>query len=135
VFSPVTIGKGLSDAATGINVNNLICGFFINAAGRTFGFLKALTGGQAITFGVPNAPVTQFLAVNDKGFAVGFYIDGSGLTHGVTYNPSNGEWNTVDDPNGVGGTVLNGINDKGDAVGFYTDAAGNTHGMLVNGLQ
>lgn len=78
--------------------------------------------------------VTQFLGVNDKGFAVGFYIDASGMTHGVTYNPSNGEWNAVDDPNGVNGTTLNGINDKGDAVGFYVGAAGNTHGMLVTGL-
>jgi hypothetical protein len=134
VFAPVTIGGAPSVAATGINVNNLICGFFTNAAGRTFGFLKALTGGQAITFAVPKAPVTQFLGVNDAGLAVGFYVDADGMTHGVTYNPSNGEWNTVDDPNGVGGTVINGINDKGDAVGFYTDAAGNTHGMLVTGL-
>ena len=83
---------------------------------------------------MPNAPVTQFLGINDSGLAVGFYIDESGLSHGVTYNPANGEWNPVDDPNGVGGTVINGINDKGDAVGFYTDAAGNTHGMLVTGL-
>lgn len=56
------------------------------------------------------------------------------MTPGVTYNPSNGEWNTVDDPNGVNGTTLNGINDNGAAVGFYVHAAGNTQGMLVTGL-
>jgi hypothetical protein len=54
------------------------------------------------------------------------------LTHGVIYTPSNGQWTQLDDPNGVQGTVLNGVNDKGQIVGFYTDAAGNTHGMLVN---
>ena len=39
----------------------------------------------------------------------------------------------LDDPNGVGGTVLNGLNNNHQAVGFYTDAAGNVHGMLVTG--
>jgi hypothetical protein len=37
----------------------------------------------------------------------------------------------VDDPNGAGGTVVNGLNNRGQLVGFYTDAAGNTHGMIV----
>jgi hypothetical protein len=46
-----------------------------------------------------------------------------------------GDSNTLDDPNRVGGTLLNGVNDKGQAVGFYEDAAGNTHGMLVNGAR
>jgi len=40
-------------------------------------------------------------------------------------------WTKIDDPNGVGSTVVNGINAAGDLVGFYTDAAGNTDGMLA----
>jgi len=40
-------------------------------------------------------------------------------------------WQSIDDPNGVGSTVVNGINTAGDLVGFYTDAAGNTDGMLA----
>ena len=40
-------------------------------------------------------------------------------------------WQTIDDPNGVGTTVVNGINVAGDLVGFYTDSAGNTDGMLA----
>jgi len=40
-------------------------------------------------------------------------------------------WQTIDDPHGVGSTVVNGINAAGDLVGFYTDAAGNTDGMLA----
>jgi len=38
---------------------------------------------------------------------------------------------SIDDPNGVGSTLVNGINAAGDLVGFYTDAAGNTDGMLA----
>jgi hypothetical protein len=97
--------------------------------------LKPLTGGTATIFAVPDAAVTQFLGVNDSGIAVGFYLDSSNLSHGVVYNPANGQWSTVDDPNGIAGTVLNGINDKDDAVGFYTDAANNVHGVLVTGVE
>ena len=40
-------------------------------------------------------------------------------------------WQSIDDPNGIGSTVVNGINAAGDLVGFYTDSAGNTDGMLA----
>ncbi|HLX51461.1 MAG TPA: CHRD domain-containing protein, partial [Streptosporangiaceae bacterium] len=40
-------------------------------------------------------------------------------------------WKSIDDPNGIGSTVVNGINKAGDLVGFYTDAAGNTDGFLA----
>lgn len=32
-------------------------------------------------------------------------------------------WQSIDDPNGAGSTMVNGINTAGDLVGFYTDAA------------
>ena len=37
----------------------------------------------------------------------------------------------VDDPNGIGSTVVNGVNAAGELVGFYVDAAGNTDGFLA----
>jgi hypothetical protein len=40
-------------------------------------------------------------------------------------------WQRIDDPNGVGSTVVNGVNYAGDLVGFYTGAAGNTDGVLA----
>jgi hypothetical protein len=135
VFTPVTVSGQISGAATGINKNNLVCGFFTNGAGITKAFLKALSGGAATVFAVPGVSVTQFLGVNDSGFAVGFYTDSSNVNHGIIYNPANGQWEAINDPNGVMGTVLNGINDSDQGVGFYTDAAGNFHGMLVTGLQ
>jgi hypothetical protein len=54
----------------------------------------------------------------------------SAQTHGFTWRPGYG-FTTVDDPNGIGTTLINGVNDHGDLVGFYTDAAGNTDGMLA----
>ena len=60
--------------------------------------------------------------------------DGAGVLHGFTLRSPLGpvsRWQKIDDPNGVGSTVVNGLNNAGDLVGFYTDAAGNTDGMLA----
>ena len=64
---------------------------------------------------------------------VGIYTVAAGTTtamHGFTWTSRHG-FQTVDDPNAVGTTTVNGVNDHGDLVGFYVDAAGNTDGMLV----
>jgi hypothetical protein len=117
-------------AATGINDHNEICGFFVNGP-KTLGFVKNGSGGVTTSFIVPGTTFTQLLGINNEGVAVGFYQDSNNIMHGLYYTPSNGAWLTVNDPNGVGGTVVNGINNKGELVGFYIDAAGNYHGMLV----
>lgn len=130
-FTPILVPGATSVAATGINDSNLICGSFVNAHGVTVGFVEPETNGTAIKFHVPGALMTQLLGINDKGQAVGFYEDKNMIDHGLYFNPSNGMWQKVNDPSGVGGTVVNGLNNKGQLVGFYTDAAGNVHGMVV----
>jgi hypothetical protein len=50
--------------------------------------------------------------------------------HGFTWT-ARGGFRTVDDPNGIGTTTINGVNNAGDLVGFYVDGAGNTDGMLA----
>ena len=134
----------MSVAATGINDSGTICGFYLNAQGKTVGFTKNAQGGVVSSFKVPGAMQTQLLGVNNKGQAdgggdmaqaVGFFTDGNNVNHGLLYHPATGAWQQIDDPNGAGGTVLNGLNNKGEAVGFYTDAAGNVNGMLVQGIQ
>jgi hypothetical protein len=132
-YMPVKVTEAVADAATGINNNNLICGFYRDASGVTHGVTKPLSGGRAVGFAVPGSPVTQLLGVISQGVSVGFYIGTDTLTHGLLYNRANGNWQTIDDPNGTNGTVLNGVNDRGEYVGSYTDAAGNLHGMLVLG--
>jgi hypothetical protein len=52
---------------------------------------------------------------------VGDYVDAGGNTHGFVWT-SGGGFTTVDDPNGVGTTIVNGINDRGMIVGFYGTA-------------
>ena len=49
--------------------------------------------------------------------------------HGFVY--AGGVFTTVDDPGGVGTTIVNGINDLGQLVGFYVDSNGNTDGFVA----
>jgi hypothetical protein len=54
---------------------------------------------------------------------VGFWTDSSSNTHGFVYSISAATFTSVDDPSGVGETIVNGINDDGTLVGFYGPSA------------
>jgi hypothetical protein len=133
VYTPIHV-PGKSATATAINNNGDIVGFATGSAGKMFSWL--LAGGHLTTFGFPGIPGgsdTQALGINDEDQIVGSYVD-AGMTHGFVLSDPMGphsHWQTIDDPGGVGSTVVNGINDAGDLVGFYTDSAGNTDGMLA----
>jgi hypothetical protein len=123
---------GVSEAATGINNAGDIVGFATDSSGSTSSWLKI--GTSTISYQFPGGSDTQAFGINSKNQIVGSYLDGSGVMHGfVLTNPMGpvSHWQSIDDPNGVGSTLVNGINAAGDLVGFYTDAAGNTDGMLA----
>jgi len=131
-FHSVTVRGATSLTATAINNRNDVAGFFTNAAGATESFLR--TGmGRTFKLAFPGASMTQALGVNDFHAVVGVYTVGSGdaaATHGFIWTPLKG-FRTLDDPQGVGTTTINGVNDQGDIVGFYADGAGNTHGFAA----
>ena len=116
--------------ATAINNAGDVAGFYTASGGMTDAFLK--TARHFTRLAVPGASMTQAFGVNDRGEVVGAYTTGSGSsakTYGFTWTRRMG-FRTVNDPKGVGSTIINGVNDSGDLVGFYNDAAGNTHGLL-----
>jgi hypothetical protein len=118
--------------ATGINNVGDVVGFATDAVGTTSSWLKI--GTTTIAYQFPGGTDTQAFGINAKNQIAGSYLDGAGVLHGfVLTNPMGpvSHWQSIDDPNGVGSTVVNGINTAGDLVGFYTDAAGNTDGMLA----
>jgi hypothetical protein len=130
-FTPIHV-PGVSVVATGINNVGDIVGFATDAAGNTSSWLKI--GTTTISYQFPGGSDTQAFGINGKNQIVGSYLDGAGVLHGfVLTNPMGptSHWQSIDDPNGVGSTVVNGINAAGDLAGFYTDAAGNTDGMLA----
>jgi len=124
---------------TGAGINNQgdVAGFGTDATGdssngQVVGFLLRRQG-QVTVLNVPGSSMTQALGTNGNDEVVGVYQDGSGsgaTMHGFTWTPQGG-FQTVDDPNGVGATTINGVNDQGQLVGFYTDSQGNTDGLLA----
>jgi hypothetical protein len=119
-----------NNQAVGINNAGTVAGFYIDSGGVLHGYLA--TGPTATTFDVSfgGATGTQAFGVNNNGEVVGDYFDSAGVMHGFVY--IGGVFYTVDDPNGIGTTTINGINDKGQLVGFYVDANDNTIGFVAN---
>jgi len=128
-FRRVHIPGATSVTAAAINNKGSIAGFYTNAKGvvRSF-FLRR--GGRLVTFGRPGKPMTQAFGVNDAGEVVGAWTTKGGSTFGFTWTIRHG-FREVNDPKGVGSTIINGVNDAGDLVGFYTGKGGHTNGMLA----
>jgi probable HAF family extracellular repeat protein len=121
IFEVITIPGAVGGAqATGINNSGEVCGFFIDSAQVNHGWL--LNAGVFLQLDYPASTFTQALGVNNHGQVVGQYMDSGGLTHGFLYTVSSGQYINLDDPNGVGTTIANGINDNGIVVGFYGTA-------------
>lgn len=122
---------GTSKFATGINNKGDVVGVS-TSGGTTSSWL--LSDGHLTAFQFPGGSDTEAFGINQHDEIVGSYLDGSGVDHGFTLADPTGPhsvWATIDNPNGIGSTVVNGLNGNGDLVGFYTDAAGNTDGFLA----
>jgi len=132
VFTPVAEKRGSNVTASGINNNGDITGFLTAGNGQVVGFL--IKNGTFSEFIFPNSVATTPFGINANDEIVGSYTDTNNLTHGFTLtNPlTNAHFSKIDDPNGIGTTVVNGVNDLGQLVGFYVDGAGNTDGFLAN---
>jgi hypothetical protein len=86
-----------------------------------------------ITFDAPAAVYGTYVnSINDRGEAVGFYIDANFVYHGLLRSPQ-GVVTTFDGPdastNGYG-TFGNAINDEGVLVGDYTNSVFNYGGLI-----
>lgn len=128
-FEVLTIPGAVSAQATGITDppppatvgTGQVSGFYIDAAGITHGFWLNL--GYFTTLDFPGATSTAAFGLNKVGQVVGTYTDSAGLIHGFIWTNGTGFQGPVDDPNGLGATIINGINDKGVIVGFYGSCA------------
>lgn len=121
VFEVITIPGAVGGAqATGINNSQWKCGFFIDSNQVNHGWL--LQGGTFTQLDVPGSIFTQALGLNNNGQVVGDWMDSGNLTHGFVYSISTGQYTTIDEPLGVGSTIVNGINDNGVLVGFFGTA-------------
>lgn len=125
IFEVLTIPGATGGAqATGINNSQQVCGFYIDAHGVNHGFF--LNFGTFTKLDFPRSIFTQALGLNNKNEVVGVYTDAANMNHGFVYNTVSKTWQSVDDPNGVGTTVVNGTNDKHQLVGFWGTSPLNT---------
>jgi hypothetical protein len=128
VFTALNVPGATSATATAINDHGTVGGFFTEANGNIASFIKQ--GATWKTFEVPGSNTTELFGLNDQGTAVGMYVGPHKQTFGFIY--SNGTLKTINDPNGVGSTIVNGLNNIGQIVGFYTDSKGNTDGFVAS---
>ena len=83
---------------------------------QTKGFIY---DGEAITYvEYPGAISTSLSAINDRGHAVGRFVDETGLAHGFSF--VEGQYTEISFPGALATMVL-GINNQGDLVGSYSD--------------
>jgi hypothetical protein len=127
VFEVITIPGSVSAQATDINFAQQVTGFFIDSNQVNHGWL--LNAGTLIQLDYPNSIFTQATGENNQGQVVGTYQDSSGASHGFVYNIRTAQYTSVDDPHGIGVTLVNGINDNGDLVGFIMPS-----GTLASGF-
>lgn len=140
-LSPTSPASYLS-VATGINDGNDVVGWLqatrSNASTKGWyavpdgsGSCKSKPYCYAVLTYKNTGDSTQLLNLNKTSVAVGSYTVGS-VTHGliVTSPLSNPVWQSVDESNAKGITVVSGINDSGDICGWYNDSNGNFHGFV-----
>lgn len=130
-YSTIAVPGATATEITGINsAGGLVAGIADLSTGES-GFLYdyGSSSPQYFSFNLPVALSINSMSINDLGDIACTYADVNGLSHGCL---SNGvTFTTVDDPHGIGTTVLSGINDSGQFVGSYMDAAGVTHGITT----
>jgi hypothetical protein len=131
-FSPIVPPGGKNAVAAGINNNGDVVGFLTASNGSIVGFL--LKGTTYTEFDFPNSTNTTPLGVNKSDQIAGGYVDSAGKMHGFVLSTplTHAQWQSINDPNGVGTTTVNGLNDNAQLVGFYVDSAGNTDGFLAS---
>jgi hypothetical protein len=124
--------NAVSAMATGINKPGDVTGTETLASGVTEGWL--LRNGTYTQFSYSGPNSTQSFAINYQEQVAGSYVDRAG-THGFILtkpgSPSGQVWQSIDEPNAAGTTVVTSINDHDTITGWYVNASGHTDGFVA----
>ena len=125
----------------GINNKGSFCGLILQPPYTTYLNFVSIAG-EVTIFQVGGSNTEGCSGINDVNTAVGYYLDGSGLSHGWT-RESSGKITTINVPGAsttvganpcisgnIGGTYLIGINNQGVLSGHYFDKRNNEHGFI-----
>jgi len=128
--SPYTVPYGINSGA--MSSKMAIVGPYGPEMGD--GFVLEVEGKKGTSYvfrtvAYPGEAYQEAFGVNDLGWIVGYYYDGS-VDHG--YEFSGGKFKTLDVPfSGAVDTYASGINNSGDVVGIWVDSGGVNHGFLL----
>lgn len=124
----------LGAEGTGINGKGNITGTEFLTGGVTSGFY--LQTGTYYQLSYPGAAATQALSLNWQDQVVGEYQDAYGVHGFVLTFPTNGAqtrlWQSIDEPNAAGTTVVTGINNHDAICGWYIDSSGHVNGFVAS---
>jgi uncharacterized membrane protein len=118
-FTQLDVPGSVSTEADGINAQDEIIGFFVDAGGKQHGFLRQHASFTQLDF--PGATATRTVAINDAGVIAGSFTDAAGVSHGLVGRP--GAFTRFDFP-GSTSTLGLSINAQGEIAGSFNDAAG-----------
>lgn len=123
----------VSARATGVNLRGDIVGSAVLNDGTTVGWVYR--AGNYREFSFPNSTDTEPTSLNIQNQIAGSYVDASGNTHGFVVtdlaNTQRVLWQTIDEPNAVGTTVVTTVNNHHNISGWYIDSDGNTNGFVA----
>jgi hypothetical protein len=131
-FTPLKPPGSVSTRATGINTRGDMVGSAVLSNGETVGWVYR--SGTYAEFSAPNSTDTEPTSANIEGQIAGSYVDGYGATHGFVVrnagDTTKAFWQTIDEPNAAGTTVVTTINNHHAISGWYVDAYGNNNGFV-----
>jgi uncharacterized membrane protein len=127
-ITPIFTGA-ITSSANQLNALNQYVGWVLDREGFTHGFYGDNNGVLRFPVDPPGSMETILYGINDRGWAVGRYVDSAAVTHGLLFKPPN-RFVVFDYP-GSTFTSLNGINHTGFICGRYMDASGVLHGILA----
>ena len=120
-----------STVGAGITNQGNVAGYGVTSGGATEGWIYL--NGIYRTVMYPGSTSTEALGINWENQVAGEYTSKDGVTHGfVVTNPQTKSptWQSVDEPDAVGVTVISSINHHRTIVGWYNDSSGDTHGFV-----
>lgn len=124
--------NAVSARATGINTRGDIVGSAVLSNQETVGWVYR--SGTYAEFSAPYSTDTEPTSANIEGQIAGSYVDSNGQRHGFIVrnagNTSAAYWQTIDEPNAAGTTVVTGVNNHHAICGWYIDTYGNTNGFV-----
>lgn len=129
-FTLAAISGAAANLLNGLNDKRVAVGYVVAPPGLsgTWALVKdkTLFDYKCPKEGPDSDHVTELWGINDANTAVGYYINGSGVSVPMESNVTKENCNDLSTPPGAAGAIATGITNKGDIAGYYWNAGGSS---------